>query len=163
MAQISQERYFEDMSSLQVVLTSNTNAVDKNNIRCLPVFMNKKYLNRHVFDGLHTPWSINNEIYRAHEKIILKTEREELYALLSIYWYNHTFNYLTGVAKDAAQSFKLHRNLHRGSFGVSYIITEVEQSISDLIKDCFSDWSNLNLTQKITWTTYKLLDNTYIM
>jgi hypothetical protein len=157
MIHLSHWQSFEDMHSLQVVLTSHTNAADNNSIRCLPGFMNKKHLNRHVFDGFDVTWSKNNEIYRGHECIILTSNKEELYALLSIYGYDHTFNYLTGVAQDTAQSFQLHHNIYNSNFGGSGIVTQVEKEITDLVGVCFSSWSNLNLTQTITWVTYKLL------
>jgi len=55
--------FVDRMHSLQVVMTYADD--HRYRLRCLPGFLHKKYLNRHIFDGIgREDWSVN-EIYMA--------------------------------------------------------------------------------------------------
>ncbi len=153
-------RLIDDMHSLQVVMTYATDYEYR--LRCLPWFLSNKYMNRHIFDGVHIPDHKVNEIYVWHKSIVLADEgnpppREQLYALFQTYGIPQTFDYLTDVSKASATSFLIHKNMYNAVQARDPLAFAANNSINDLIHDCFSDNKNNTLPEIVTGTTYALL------
>lgn len=160
MSHMESWRLIDDMNSLQVVMTYATDYQYR--LRCLPWFLPKKYMNTHIFDGVHIPDYKINEIYIGHKSIILADQwnpppREQLYALFQTYGIPQTFDYLTDISKASATSFLVHKNMYDAVQARDPLAFAANNSINDLIHDCFSDNKNNTLPEIITGTTYALL------
>lgn len=152
----------DNLNSLQVVMSYATDYQYR--LRCLPGFMNKKYLNRYIFEGPHISNYRTNEIYLWHKVVPLSPSgqpntREQLYGLFHMYGIPDTFDYLTNIAKSSADNFLIHQGLYNQLDSKNALSTVVQKDINSLIKDCFSDNSNSTIVEIISWTTYALLQD----
>ena len=155
----------EGMNSLQVVMSCATDYHYR--FRCLPGFINKKYLNKYVFDGSHMPDYRTNEFYLWHQGVALDwswapSVRDQLYGLFRMYGVESTFDYLNTIATTSADSFLVYQNLYKKTHSISDLSVLVQNEINILIKDCFSENSNLTIDEIVTGTTYALLKNTSV-
>lgn len=156
---ISSVSLVDDLHSLQVVMTYADDHVYR--LRCLPWFLNKRYLNRHVFDGI---WKVDrsvNEIYMGHSTTILtqgwpSSPREQLYLLFKTEGVDQTFEYLTDVARSGAANYFLHKDLYNVWY-TSSLSSEVEKTIQELMDLIAMNQNVLSLDQIVSGLTYQLL------
>jgi hypothetical protein len=151
----------EDIHSLQVVMTYATDYQYR--LRCLPWFMHKGYLNRHVFDGVHKKDWVKNELYVWHKCVNLSSDgstspMEQLYTLFVEYGIDETFAYLSGVAKSSADMFLLHKSLYNTTKDPYHIARKVEESIADDLAIYSLADNTLPLDRIVSTTTYDLLN-----
>ncbi|MBP7841215.1 hypothetical protein KA037_00865 [Patescibacteria group bacterium] len=80
-----------------------------------------------------------------------------MYALFQTYGIPQTFDYLTDVSKASATSFLIHKNMYNAVQARDPLAFAANNSINDLIHDCFSDNKNNNIREIVAGTTYALL------
>jgi len=124
----------DDMHSLQVVMTYASDY--KYRLRCLPWFIHKGYLNKHVFDGIHKNDGVTNELYVWHKLVELPSDgsaspMEQLYKLFFQYGIDDTFAYLSTVAKSSADMVLLHKSLYNATHDASTISSRVEKYMTE--------------------------------
>jgi len=156
------DNFTNDMHSLQVVMSYGTDHTYR--LRCLPWFLNKTYMNRHVFDGPTRPDYRVNEFYYGKESLVLGRDgqpspRDQLYMLFTTYGIDDTFSHLTEVAETSAQNFFIQRDLYKNLSSVSSLDMLVTKNIEDLIADCFAASNNLSVSEIVTGMTFQLLKN----
>ena len=79
-----------------------------------------------------------------------------------MYGVESTFDYLNTIATTSADSFLVYQNLYKKTHSISDLSVLVQNEINILIKDCFSENSNLTIDEIVTGTTYALLKNTSV-
>lgn len=159
------DNYTADINSLQVVLTYDTERSYR--IRCLPWFMPKKYLNKHILDGLHQTLEDNphrtNEIYQWHRVIDLSpyqdcNPRQELEVLFQRKTESGAFHYLDGIATEAMWEYlylkhkKLARRVHMDQIDI-----EAQQEFTNLFERTFDTTFKIILPQQIKKATRQIL------
>jgi hypothetical protein len=129
--------------------------------------MPKKYLNRHVLDGLHQTLETNpcriNEIYQWHRIIDLRpyqecNPRQELEELFRRKQIDGTFNYLDGIAREALGEYLLlkdNRLSHQCS--INYWDLEAQKKFAGLFERTFDTTFKVILPQQIKKATHQIL------
>ena len=152
--------YTDAMHSLQVVM--NVRNDQKYIMRCLPWFLNKRYLNRYIFDGNGDNIINRNEVFVHNYSYILPewwqaNVREELYELFLKNGIDNTFSWLSKHARSVGDYYTYGYNIRTGQAQWHGIDSIQQRIVDELLQELSVSPHDLSLIEIITAMTYKTL------